>query len=107
MMGKLNLDKLDLQIIHAMMEDAGISYADLGKNSDALSSYKKAARHFEDDQLNSAEYLWYAAYFADRVMKDQKQAIDIYKEIKEKYPKTQQAFDADNYLAQLGVYNVN
>ena len=32
MQGKLNLDKLDLQIIHAMMEDAGISYADLGKN---------------------------------------------------------------------------
>jgi Lrp/AsnC family transcriptional regulator for asnA, asnC and gidA len=31
MAGKLNLDKLDLQIIHAMMEDAGISYADLGK----------------------------------------------------------------------------
>src|SRR4249920_1654623 len=28
---KSNLDKLDLQIIHAMMEDAGISYADLGK----------------------------------------------------------------------------
>lgn len=32
MVGKLNLDKLDLQIIHAMIEDAGISYADLGKN---------------------------------------------------------------------------
>jgi Lrp/AsnC family transcriptional regulator for asnA, asnC and gidA len=31
MAGKLNLDKLDLQIIHAMMEDASISYADLGK----------------------------------------------------------------------------
>jgi Lrp/AsnC family transcriptional regulator for asnA, asnC and gidA len=31
MAGKLNLDKLDLQIISAMMEDAGISYADLGK----------------------------------------------------------------------------
>ena len=28
---KLNLDKLDLQIIHHMMEDAQISYADLGK----------------------------------------------------------------------------
>ena len=28
---KLNLDKLDLQIIHEMMADAGISYADLGK----------------------------------------------------------------------------
>ena len=29
--GKLNLDKLDLQIIQTMMADAGISYADLGK----------------------------------------------------------------------------
>jgi Lrp/AsnC family transcriptional regulator for asnA, asnC and gidA len=28
---KLNLDKLDLQIIHHMMEDAQTSYADLGK----------------------------------------------------------------------------
>lgn len=31
MVPKLNLDKLDLQIIHHMMEDAQISYADLGK----------------------------------------------------------------------------
>ena len=31
MSGKLNLDKLDLQIIQIMMADAGISYADLGK----------------------------------------------------------------------------
>ena len=28
---KLNLDKLDLQIIQGMMEDAEVSYADLGK----------------------------------------------------------------------------
>src|SRR6185436_9026164 len=31
MAAKLNLDKLDLQIIQAMTENAGISYADLGK----------------------------------------------------------------------------
>jgi Lrp/AsnC family transcriptional regulator for asnA, asnC and gidA len=31
MSGKFNLDKLDLQIIHEMMENAEISYADLGK----------------------------------------------------------------------------
>jgi Lrp/AsnC family transcriptional regulator for asnA, asnC and gidA len=31
MSGKLNLDKLDYQIIQEMMEDAEISYADLGK----------------------------------------------------------------------------
>lgn len=85
----------------------GDAYADMGKNSDALSYYKKAGHHFEKDQTNSAEYLWYAAYLADRVMKDQKEAIALYKEIKEKFPRTQQAFDADNYLAQMGIYNVN
>ena len=31
MPSKLNLDKLDMQIIHHMMEDAAISYAELGK----------------------------------------------------------------------------
>ena len=31
MAAKLNLDKLDLQIIQEMMENAGISYAELGK----------------------------------------------------------------------------
>lgn len=85
----------------------GDAYADLGKNADALSYYKKAARHFEKDEANSAEYLFAAAYLADRVIKDSKEAIALYKEVKEKFPGTQQAFDADNYLAQLGVYNTN
>ena len=31
MAAKLNLDKLDLQIIHEMLGDAEISYAELGK----------------------------------------------------------------------------
>jgi len=85
----------------------GDAYADLGKNADALSYYKKAARHFEKDAANSAEYLFAAAYLADRVIKDSKEAIVLYKEVKEKFPRTQQASDADNYLAQLGVYNTN
>jgi tetratricopeptide (TPR) repeat protein len=85
----------------------GDASADLGKNDDALDYYKKAARHFEKDQANSAEALFLAAYFADRVMKNQKEAIALFKELKEKYPRTQQGFEADNYLAQLGVYNVN
>lgn len=85
----------------------GDASADLGKNDDALDYYKKAAHHFEEDEANSAEALFLAAYLADRVMKNQKEAIALYKELKEKYPRTQQGFDADNYLAQLGVYNVN
>jgi len=85
----------------------GDASADLGKNAEALDYYKKAAHHFEKDEANSAEALFMAAYFADRVMKNQKEAIELFKELKEKYPKTQQGFEADNYLAQLGVYNVN
>lgn len=85
----------------------GDAHADLGENAEALSYYKKAARHFEKDDVNSAEYLFTAAYLADRVIKDSKEAIALYKELKEKFPKTTQASDADNYLAQLGVYSTN
>ena len=85
----------------------GDAYADAGNNSEALSYYKKAAHHFEADKSQSAEALFMAAYFADRVMKNKKEAIELYTEVKEKYRNTQQAYEADNYLAQLGDYNVN
>ena len=85
----------------------GDAYGDLGKNSDALSYYKKAAGHFEKDEASSAEYLFSAAYFADRVMKDSKEAVSLYKELKEKFPNTTQGREADSYLAQLGVYSTN
>ena|SRR5688572_27317477 len=84
----------------------GDAHGDLGKNKEALDYYKKAARHFEKDEANSAEYLFMAAYMADRVLKDQKEAIELYKELKQKFPRTQQGFEADNYLAQLGIYSV-
>lgn len=84
----------------------GDAYANAGKNSDALSSYKKAASEFEKDKSNSAEYLMMAAFFADKVMNDKKQAEELYKEIKQKYPNSQAGDDADKYLAQMGVYNV-
>jgi tetratricopeptide (TPR) repeat protein len=83
----------------------GDAYADLGKNSEALDYYKKAAHHFETDKTNSAEALFLAAYLADRVMKNTKEAIELFKELKKKYPR-EKGQDADNYLAQLGVYNV-
>lgn len=85
----------------------GDAYADQGNAAEALDYYKKAGRHFEKDDANSAEALFLAAYLADRVLKNQKEAIDLYKELKEKYPRTQQGTEADIYLAQLGVYNVN
>lgn len=86
----------------------GDAYGDLGKYDEALNYYKKAAHHFEKDEKNSAEALFMAAYLADRVMKNPKEAIALYKEIKEKFPNAQVFNEsastlADNYLAQLGV----
>ena len=83
----------------------GDAYAEQGKNSDALANYKKAADHFEEDDANSSEYLFMAAYFADRVMKNKEEAISLFKELKEKYSRTEKGFEAEKYLAQLGVYN--
>lgn len=85
----------------------GDAYANAGKNADALSSYRKAAHEFEKDKINSSDYLMMAAYFADKVMNDKKQAEELYKEIRQKYPNTQAGDEADKYLAQLGVYNAD
>jgi predicted negative regulator of RcsB-dependent stress response len=85
----------------------GDAYAEQGKNKDAFDEYKSAAHHFEKDEANSSDYLFTAAYFAQRVLNDKDAAISLYKELKEKYPRTQHGFDADKYLAQLGVYSEN
>jgi predicted negative regulator of RcsB-dependent stress response len=84
----------------------GDAYAEQGKNNDALDAYKKAAHHFEKDTDNASEYLFMAAYFADRVMKNQKEAIDLFKELKQKFGRTtQRGSEAEKFLAQLGVYS--
>jgi predicted negative regulator of RcsB-dependent stress response len=85
----------------------GDAYANAGKNSDALSSYKKAASEFQKDKVNSSNYLMIAAYFADKVMNNKKEAEELYKEVKQKYSGTQASDEADKYLAQMGIYNVD
>ncbi len=80
------------------------AYAEQGKNSEALDYYKKAASHFEEDNINTPEYLFLAAYFADKVMKNSSEAISLYKKLKEKFPNSDRGMEADKYLAELGVY---
>ena len=82
----------------------GDAYSELGQNDEAISNYKKAANHFTDDRHASAEYLFFAAALAEKSGKNN-DAIDLYKEIKEKYPETIAANESDKYLAKLGVYN--
>lgn len=85
----------------------GDAYGDKGNGSKALDYYKKAGHYFETDQQTSSEALFRAAYLAQHVLNKKEEAVSLYKELKEKYPRTQMGFSADKYLAQLGVYNVD
>jgi len=80
------------------------AYADEGKNKDALEYYKKAADHFKEDIENASESLFLAAYLAQTKLNNTKEAIELFKELKEKFPNTQRGAEADKYLARLGVY---
>ena len=85
----------------------GDAYADSDKNSDALKNYKKAASHFEEDKAASSEALFLAAYLADRGMKNQKEAVTLYKELLKKFPNSQYSIDAEKFLAQVGIYSTD
>lgn len=81
------------------------AYGDMGKYKDAFEYYKKAGHHFEKDEFGSADALFMAAYLAQKNLNDTKSATELYKEIKEKFPRTEQASQAETYLAQMGVYS--
>ncbi|MGN6532125.1 MAG: tetratricopeptide repeat protein [Ginsengibacter sp.] len=84
-----------------MMGDAS---AELNKNDDALSYYKKAANVNSKDDYTSSEFLFRAALFAQQTGKT-KEAIDLFKKIKTDYPLTEKAADVDRYLARLGDFS--
>lgn len=88
-------------IAYARLADA---YADLNKQEDAVNYYDKAGHYFAEDEGSSAESLFRAAQLSE-VMQKNDNAIKYYKEIKEKYPKTEHGGQVAKYLARLGVIN--
>lgn len=86
---------------YGMIGDAS---AELNKNDDALDYYKKAAKVNTKDNFTSSEYLFRAAAFAQSIGKT-KEAIDLFKQLKDDYPLTEKGADADRYLAKLGEFS--
>lgn len=80
----------------------GDAYSELNKKEDAVSAYKKAASTFENDESNSAEFLFRAAMLEEVNGKTQ-EALALYKEVKEKFPKTEKGFLADKYIYRLNI----
>lgn len=79
----------------------GDAYAELKKNDEAISHYRKAGTLFPEDQAISSEYLFRAALLLEMTGKT-KEATELYQEIKDKFPRTEKGFTVDKYLARLG-----
>lgn len=79
----------------------GDAYAELKKNDEAISHYRKAGTLFPEDQAISSEYLFRAALLLEMTGKT-KDATELYQEIKDKFPRTEKGFTVDKYLARLG-----
>jgi tetratricopeptide (TPR) repeat protein len=94
-------DKLYQARAYKLLGDA---YSELGKNDDAVAYYKKSANHAPEDLHNSAEALLFAASLSDKSGKT-KEAIELYKEIKERFPNTQASNESDKYLAMHNIFN--
>jgi len=82
----------------------GHAYAEQNKKEDALANYKKAATVNGKDEFFAADALLLAAGYAEAIANN-KEAIDLYKELKEKYPSNiaVQNGEVDKILAKLGV----
>ena len=79
----------------------GDAYSELKQNDKAIEHYKKAGTIFPEDAFLSSEYLFRAGMLYELAGKN-KEAIEIYEQIKEKFPRTEKGYNIDKYLARLG-----
>ena len=79
----------------------GDAYSELNKKEEAAGLYSKAGKMFEKDDFNSPKYLFRAAYLYESLGKN-KDAIENYRLIKEKYARSEEGYEVDKYLARLG-----
>lgn len=93
-------DKLIMVRTAGLLGDA---YSETGKKNEAVEQYKKAGTLFPEDQFNSSEYLFRAGLLYQDMGKS-KEAIEMFKLIRDKYRATERGAEIDKYLARLGEY---
>lgn len=93
-------DAKEIQTIaYSRLADA---YSELNKNEEAIEYYAKAGHYYPEQESLSAENLFRAGLKSEILGKND-DAIKFYKEIKEKYGRTDRGYQVDKYLARLGV----
>lgn len=90
------------QIQLLALGNLGDAQSELNQKDEAIATYKKAASVFEADEANSAEYLFRAGLLSETTGKT-KEALEIYKDLKAKFPKTDKGFQADKYIYRLSI----
>jgi len=80
----------------------GDAYMSTDKKDKGAASYEKAGKLNDKDEFSSSENLFRAA-LAYEVIGNKEKAIELFKLIKEKYPKSNSASLVDKYLGRLGV----
>ena len=80
----------------------GDAYSELKNNNEAIDSYKKAATTLEKDEVNASEYLFRAALLSELSGKT-KEAVELYKQLKDKFPATEKGLQADKYIYRLNI----
>ncbi|HRQ52379.1 MAG TPA: tetratricopeptide repeat protein [Agriterribacter sp.] len=85
-------------LVYGLMGDA---LSELQKNDEALENYKRAGTTFEENEALSSEYLFRAASLYELMGKN-KEAIELFRQLKDKFPRTERGFTAEKYLGKLG-----
>lgn len=83
----------------------GDAYMDANKIDKGIEMYKKAASN-ENNEFSAALYTFRAGLASELAGKPE-DAKKYYKEIKEKYPRSNEAAEVDKYLARLGEVNID
>ncbi len=94
----------DDKVVQAM--DYGITgdaYMELGNTGEGISYYKKAAA-YNDNEVIAPFYLMRAGLALEKAGRNQ-EALTVLKQIRDKYPLSNEARNIDKYLARLGDTN--
>jgi tetratricopeptide (TPR) repeat protein len=90
------------QLVQAMAYGiTGDAYMELKNTEEGIKYYKKAGQ-YSDNDFTGPTYLFRAGVALELAGKND-EAIAIYKQIREKYPQSNEGREMDKYLARLGV----
>lgn len=96
-----DFDTDDLLLAPVAEGAKGDVYLEMGDNDSALKQYKKAY-NLSDNELTTPIYMMKAARLLESMDELQK-AMDLYKDIKAKFPKSAEATNADRYIARVKI----